>query len=165
MTKPKTIVVSGTPGTGKTLFAKKLAKELGFRYISIDNLSKSIYTGYDKARKTKIVDTGRMTAAFQQFLKNSNDKGIIFESHLAHHLPMKLVTLCIILTTDIKALKQRLAKRKYPSSKIQENLHAEIFETCYNEALEQNHNVIKVDTTKFDKKKLMNVIFVQFNKI
>lgn len=148
MPKPKVIVVSGVPGTGKTIFAKKLAKELGFRYISIDNLDKSIYSGFDPVRKTKIVDTDKMTAAFQQLYNNSKDKGIVFEAHLAHHLPKKLVKLCIILTTDIKTLRARLKKRKYSKEKIEENLQAEIFESIYNEALENKHKVLKVDTSK-----------------
>ncbi|MBI2546255.1 AAA family ATPase [Candidatus Woesearchaeota archaeon] len=158
MPKPKVIVVSGVPGTGKTVIAKKLAKELGFRYLSIHNLNKSIYSGYDKERKTRIVDTDKMTAVFQKFLNASKDKGIIFESHLAHHLPKKLVKLCVILTTNIKVLKARLAKRRYSQQKIEENLQAEIFESILTEAQENKHKVLKVDTTKFDRIKFRKLV-------
>ena len=50
----KAIVVSGTPGTGKTILSKKLARKLNYRYI---DANKMIYVhrlseGYDKKRKT-----------------------------------------------------------------------------------------------------------------
>ena len=38
--------------------------------------------------------------------------------------------------------------RKYPRSKIRENLDAEIFDVCLNEAKEKKHEISVVDTTK-----------------
>ena len=36
----KVIIISGTPGTGKTTLAKKLAKKLDFEYIDINKIIK-----------------------------------------------------------------------------------------------------------------------------
>jgi broad-specificity NMP kinase len=34
---PTNILVTGTPGTGKTTFSKQLADKLGFRHIEVRN--------------------------------------------------------------------------------------------------------------------------------
>lgn len=147
----KLIIVTGTPGTGKTHLSKILAKELGYHYLDIQKLGKGIYSGYDKSRKVKIVAISKMISAFIRLYnqkKKVHYKGIIFDSHLSHYLPRSLVDLCIVLTCDIKKLKQILEKRGYNKKKIRENLDAEIFEICYNEALERRHNILKIDTSK-----------------
>ena len=48
----------------------------------------------------------------------------------------------------MKILKKRLKKKKYSENKIRENLDAEIFDICLNEAKESRHKVIVIDTTK-----------------
>ena len=54
-----------------------------------------------------------------------------------------MVTKC-----DIGELNKRLKKRKYSQAKIRENLQAEIFNICYNEAFEGKHKIITIDATK-----------------
>ncbi len=157
----KVVAITGTPGTGKTYLSKILAKKLGFYYVDIPKLGNSIYAGYDKSRRVKIVDTNKMVIAFKRLYnhaKNQNYKGIIFDSHLSHYLPRKLVELCIVLICDIKKLKRILEKRGYTSKKIRENLDAEIFEICYNEAIEKGHKVLKIDTTTLNKKSLSKIV-------
>jgi len=56
--------------------------------------------------------------------------------------------LCIVTKCDLKKLESRLKKRKYSQSKIRENLDAEIFDVCLNEAKENGHKIMVVDTTK-----------------
>ena len=61
----KTIIVTGTPCTGKTSLAKILAKKLNFNYIDANKIIKhyNIAEGYDKKRKTKIVDANKLSKA------------------------------------------------------------------------------------------------------
>ena len=69
------IVVSGTPGTGKTFVSKKIAKKLKFYYLDV-NKAVSKYTlleGYDKKRKTMIVDTKKLNKFLVMFIKNLED--------------------------------------------------------------------------------------------
>jgi adenylate kinase len=88
-------------------------------------------------------------------LKNKNTwknpkkyAGIIIDSHLSHYLPRKYADLCIVAKCDIKELNKRLKKKKYSKNKIMENIQAEIFDICLNEAKERKHKIISVDTTK-----------------
>jgi adenylate kinase len=59
----KIILVSGTPGVGKTMVSHKLASKLGARYIGITDLVKSenLFTNVDEERKTLIADTKKLT--------------------------------------------------------------------------------------------------------
>ena len=48
--------------------------------------------------------------------------------------------------TKLPALKKRLEARKYSEQKVRENLDAEIFDVCQQEALENGHKPIVVWT-------------------
>ena len=56
------MVVSGTPGTGKTTLAKSLAKKLKYSYIDVNEIIKEnkLEEGFDKKRKSKIIDTKKL---------------------------------------------------------------------------------------------------------
>ena len=164
------IAVSGTPGTGKTTLAKKLAKNLDFYYLDVNKFinTKKLYESYDKKRRTKIVDVNKLnkslinkiksikkqplTQKFNKKIQFKNktikNKGLIIDSHISHYLPRRYVDICIITKCDIKKLNKRLKKKRFSKNKINENLQAEIFDICYNEAVQKKHKVIAVDTTK-----------------
>lgn len=138
----KVIVVSGTPGTGKTKVAKELAKKKGHKYIDVNKLIKEhkLYDSYDRKRKTYVVDVARLNKCLIALIKKSK-KSLVIDSHLAHHLPKKYVDLCIITKCDLKNLKRRLERRGYSKVKIRENLDSEIFDVCLNEAKEFGHRI------------------------
>ena len=164
----KIIIVTGTPGTGKTALSRKIANELNLHYIDVNNVIRKykIAEGYDQKMKTKIVDIKKLNKAlimeisqYKKTIKNKPHKsskknpyeiknGIIIDSHLSHYLAKKYVDLCIVTKCDLKELKKRLKKRKYTKEKIRENLDAEIFDVCLNEAMELDHKIIILDTTK-----------------
>ncbi len=234
----KTIIITGTPGTGKTTLAKRLAKRLNYHYIDVNKLISKykLSEGYDSKRRTKIIDinklnkkiigvmvffkmsanrkaisddmsererrselshvtaqkpkvfdkynfigiapmsSARRAKLIKKIILNirSNNKdalknvkkikkytGIIIDSHLSHYLPRKYVDFCIVTKCDIKELNKRLKKKKFHKGKIQENIQAEIFDVCYNEALERKHKVLVVNTAKgFNINKIANQIGV-----
>ncbi|NOX71821.1 MAG: AAA family ATPase, partial [Candidatus Micrarchaeota archaeon] len=67
------IAISGTPGTGKTTIAKKLAKELGFEYVSLNELAEelNLYEDFDEKRNTKIVNIERISKEIEKRQKES----------------------------------------------------------------------------------------------
>ena len=140
-----TIAVSGVPGTGKTTLSKKLAKELDFHYIDVNKIiaEYNLSEGYDTKRKTKIVDikklNNRLIRDIKNYKKSKKYKGIIIDSHLSHYLPRKYVNLCIVAKCSIKELSKRLRRKRFHTAKIKENLQAEIFDVCLNEARERKH--------------------------
>ena len=145
----RVVIVTGTPGTGKTYVAKSVAKTFSLKYIDVKKviLKDKLSEGYDKKRKTKIVDTNKLNKSLVSMIKKS-DKGLVIDSHMSHFIPSKYVDLCIVTKCDLKELSKRLKKRGYHKSKIRENLDSEIFDICYNEAKESGHKILVIDTTK-----------------
>ena len=169
----KVIIVTGTPGTGKTALSVNLAKKLRFYYVDVNKVIRKygLSESYDRKRKTKIVDVKKLNRALikevssikkypitkshikksKKVQKNNNKKikkGLVIDSHLSHYLPKRYADLCIVTKCNLKTLKNRLKKKKYSEDKIRENLDAEIFDICLNEAKENKHKVMVIDTTK-----------------
>ena len=63
-------------------------------------------------------------------------------------MPGRYIDLCIITKCNLKVLEKRLKNKKYSKEKIRENMDAEIFDVCLNEAKENKHKIMIVDTTK-----------------
>ncbi len=145
----KAIVVTGTPGTGKTRLAKELSLLLHARHIegSLFIKSEGLEEGYDRERGASIVSPRKLSKALIRLISGSKGE-IIMDSHLAHYLPREWVKLCIVAKCSLKELKKRLAERGYPEAKIRENLDAEIFDVCLTEARERGHEILVVDTTR-----------------
>ncbi|MEK6952572.1 MAG: AAA family ATPase [Nanoarchaeota archaeon] len=138
----KVVCVSGSVGTGKTTYAKRLARKLKARYIDVNKVIKenNISEDYDKKRKCKIVDIKKLNKILEKIIKESKES-LIIDSHMSHFLNPKLVNYVVITKTSLKKLKNRLKKRKYSKSKIDENLEVEIMDICLNEAKELGHKV------------------------
>lgn len=150
----KIIAISGTPGTGKTTLSKKLARRLNYKYIDVNKVIKkyAISEKYDKKRKCNVVDIKKLNTflikEINQYKKTKGINGMIIDSHLSHYLPKKHIDLCIITKCNLAILKNRLKKKGYDKEKIRENLDCEIFDICLNEAKENNHKILIMDTTK-----------------
>lgn len=164
------ITISGTPGVGKTFIAKKISKITGMEYFDLNKYIKKnkFYDSYDKKAKTFDVDIELLksninptldkhmskndlvnsligkTVKFDELLKKfpKDVDGIIVDSHLSHYLDSDY---CIIVRSDLKKLYKRLKERKYSKSKVSDNIDAEIFEACLDEARTLKKNIIIVE--------------------
>ena len=152
------IIITGTPGTGKTSLAKALARKLKIKYLDVNRIIKEykLREAYERKRQTYIVDEKKLSKILIGIIKREKD--LIIDSHLSHFIPRKHIDICIVTKTDLKVLKKRLEKRKYSKAKVKENLEAEIFEICHTEAQDQGHNIILVDTTKSSKNKCLSLL-------
>lgn len=145
----KAIIVSGTPGTGKTTVAKKLAKKIKGQYVDVNKVIKKykLAEGYDTKRKSRIVDVSKLKKVLIRMIMESK-KTLVIDSHLSHYIQKEYANMCIICKCDIKELRKRLRRRGYGKKKIEENIEAEIMEVCLNEAKEEGHKIKIVDTSK-----------------
>ena len=65
------ISITGTPGAGKSYFAKKFAKKTGFRYFDLNSFIKQerLYDGFDRKAKTFDVDSKKLKKFLDMILK------------------------------------------------------------------------------------------------
>ncbi len=138
------IIITGSPGTGKTSISKELAKKMSIQYVDVNTVLKEnpeIVLGFDKEKDCQVIDELKLAKLLE------NREGVI-ESHLVQFMNPKRVDVCIVLRCSAKELTQRLKKRGYSKKKIEENVEAEIMNICGDEAFRKGHDTIEIDTTK-----------------
>lgn len=157
-TKPKLIVITGTPGVGKSTTAKILVQKLSFARLDLHRYYSTISIKYNQKKHCYDIDNQKFKKLVEKKF-NTVKNGLIVDSHIAHHLPRKLVDLCIVLIcSDLKELEKRLKQRKYSTRKIRENLDAEIFQVCLLEAKGMGHKMVVVDTAEEKAEKIAREI-------
>jgi len=144
------ICVTGSSGTGKTNIAKALARKLRYKYVDVNKIIKykHLRHKYIKKLDTYEIDDAELNKILTSIIKKNQN--IVIDSHLSHYLPKKYVDYCVVCRCDLRVLKKRLEKRKYPYDKIRENLDSEIFDVCFIEAFEKGHKVIAIETGRKD---------------
>lgn len=121
------VLLSGTPGTGKTTVATFLQQQYDYQIVSIGEevLEKHLYSEEDPTRDTKIVDETKFKDYFKTKIRSFTGT-VIMEGHYADLIEHPLVSLGIILRCHPHILEDRLKTRNYSNSKINENIQAEL---------------------------------------
>jgi len=136
------IAVSGTPGTGKSVFARALAGRLDARLVDLNALIKRKKLFKLDVDGTRTANLRGMRVEFSLIMRGSSDP-IVAEGLLAHLLQTKYLTHIVVLRTRPKVLEERLRARKYSGAKLRDNLEAEALGIILWEAV-QEHGVAKV---------------------
>ncbi|ASJ02503.1 kinase [Thermococcus profundus] len=134
------IAVTGTPGVGKTTVSKLLAERLGYEYVNLRDYAVERGIGEMKGDELE-VEVDELAYNFERDFKGKN---VVADGHLSHFLNADLV---IVLRANPKLIAERLKERGYSREKLGENVEAELVDVILVEALEENENVIEVDTT------------------
>ncbi|MCK4669681.1 MAG: AAA family ATPase [Nanoarchaeota archaeon] len=149
------IIVTGSVGTGKTTYARSFAKKKNYTYIDVNKIidahKKRVDAKYNRGDKCYDVNTDKLNKILITRIKEAkkNKESLVIDSHLSHYLPKRYVDKCIVMRCfDLKKLRRRLQKRNYSKRKIDENLEAEIMESCLQDAIAFGHKVKIVDTEK-----------------
>jgi adenylate kinase len=135
--KSQVIVVTGTPGTGKTRFARLLGKRLGIDCISLTRFAKQhgLIERYDHRRRTYVVNERALADSLVRYLSTLKQR-VLVEGHYSGKLiPSRFAEIVFVLRCDPDILKIRLKKRRYLNQKIRENVEAEVSDICLGEAI------------------------------
>jgi broad-specificity NMP kinase len=125
------VAITGTPGTGKSTFAKKLAERLdSCRIIEINDVvhQHRLYSRSDRFG-SKVVRMKELKSAMEEEIKKTNARVVIVVGHLVPDLRLNF-DIIIVLRTGLMELAGRLKKRAYPKGKIRENLISEATDYC-----------------------------------
>ncbi|KZT06841.1 P-loop containing nucleoside triphosphate hydrolase protein [Laetiporus sulphureus 93-53] len=129
------IIITGTPGTGKTTHAQLLVQEspIPLQHINVGEWvkEKGLYEEYDEEWQSYTVDEDKLVDELEPL---ASAGGIILDWHTSEVFPERWADLVVVLRCDHTRLWDRLEKRNYPLKKIQENNEAEIMEVVLDEA-------------------------------
>jgi len=147
----RAILITGTPGVGKTVVACMLASRLGANYVNLGELveQENLILGVDEERGTLIADTGKVSRRLKKFMEAS-DRDVIVDGHYATDVaPAERVHLVFVLRRDPDELKGLMERRGFGERKLWENLAAEILDVCLWDAVKAcgSEKVCEVDAS------------------
>lgn len=142
------IIITGTPGVGKTTVAKLLAKKTRLKYFSANS-----YLRKNEGIKKHV-------ANLKKLLPLKKIRGII-EGHLC--CEVKLYKKIFVLRLDPKILEKRLKKRKYSRKKIHDNVLSEILDYCLIVSEKKYDKVIQINCTRKTSEKIVKEILEEKN--
>ncbi|MFX1277438.1 MAG: adenylate kinase family protein [Promethearchaeota archaeon] len=167
------MIISGTPGTGKTSVSKKITEKINARMISLNELaiSKNLIISYDQKRDTNIIDAKKIIDQVEILIQKhsqGNIEVLIIESHFSDIIPNDLIDYPIVLRCHPDELMKRLKERDYKTEKLIENAQAEILGNCMNFMIKKNmgKEIIEINTTNLNVKSIAEIIIhiIQDNK-
>ncbi len=155
------VLITGTPGTGKTTVSRIVAEKLETSLLAVNDLvdEKHIYNGVDAEKGYKVVDLDTLSNEIKVSVENSDKGHVIVEGHLAHEFSSDIVDMVIVLRARPDILRKRLNKRDWSDSKVYENLEAEALDICTFEAVEiHGKKVNELDTSDIDVEEVVEIV-------
>lgn len=130
------IVITGTPGCGKTSHAQSLVSSLesaNYTHYPVSDIAKErkCIDSYDEVLDTSVVDEDLLLDSLEPDLRKG---GAIIDWHCCEIFPERLIDLVVVLRTSNSLLHSRLSKRGYNNIKLQENIDCEIMDIIAQEA-------------------------------
>jgi adenylate kinase len=156
------ILITGTPGTGKSTVSTLLSAELLCEHIELSRLVKEggLSQGWDEARTTTIADIKALRLALFNIICAARTPVIVDGHYSPDVVPREEVTITVVLRRAPWVLKEELKARGYSARKIRENVEAELLDTCLVEALaaQDPDKVCEIDTTGIAPKDIVKLI-------
>lgn len=142
------ILVTGTPGTGKTAVSKALARRFGLKLISEKEFAKKNRIGkWNPQEKLREIDPKELEKKLNAAILGK--KSVLAEGHLLCETKLK-VDFAVLLRTELVVLKKRLKKRGYITTKVLDNVFSESTGYCKKRLLKRypKAKIIEADSSK-----------------
>ncbi|KAL8089812.1 adenylate kinase isoenzyme 6 homolog [Apium graveolens] len=137
------ILVTGTPGTGKSTFSAALSEATNLRHINIGELvkEKNLHDGWDDDFNCYIINEDLVCDELEDMM---DEGGNIVDYHGCDFFPERWFDRVVVLQTENSVLFDRLSRRGYTGSKLSNNIECEIFQVLLEEAKESYREDIVV---------------------
>lgn len=149
------VLVTGTPGVGKTTLSQHMQKVLGYEVISLSDVieKRKLFENKCELYDTLLYDPDEVEAYLKKRVKKR--KNYIFDTHDPESVSFIDFDAIIVLSADTQVLGKRYEERGYNSKKADENIQVEIMEVIYNEVIENLcedeediNRIIRIETVK-----------------
>jgi len=136
------IIVTGTPGVGKTSLSILLADKLNEKYntdkfihINVGKIihDQKLYTNWNEEFDVPEFDEDKVIEVLEPLIKQG---GNIIDFHSVDFIPNELIHLVVLLRCNNTVLYDRLKARNYAEHKIRENIECEIMEVTADDVKE-----------------------------
>ncbi|HZY94881.1 MAG TPA: adenylate kinase family protein [Candidatus Bathyarchaeia archaeon] len=134
----KIIIVTGTPGVGKTKLAQGIGKRTGLPVLGFSEFVKKnrLYTDFDRKRLSYVVDEQKVRQRLKSLTKQATD-GLVIDTHIVDQLiPKNVKPTVIVLRLDPMILSRRLRRRGWKKSKVWENVESELIDLSLFDAIQ-----------------------------
>lgn len=145
----RVIVITGTPGTGKTTISEKLAKKLkGAELIKSNDVvkRKGLFTHRAKDG-TMIVKMERLAKEINGMVRKSRASIVIVEGHLLCDMRVEGAVV-VVVREHLKTIMNRMRKRGYTRQKIEDNIVSEGIDYCGIHAANNYRTVYEIEGGK-----------------
>ncbi|XP_010270317.1 PREDICTED: adenylate kinase isoenzyme 6 homolog [Nelumbo nucifera] len=131
--KKPNILVTGTPGTGKTTTSSLLADATQLRRINVGELvkEKNLHQGWDDEFDCHVIDEDLVCDELEDLVEEG---GNIVDYHGCDFFPECWFDHVVVLQTDNSVSYDRLSNRGYMGSKLTNNIECENFQVLLEEA-------------------------------
>ncbi|KAK7078694.1 Adenylate kinase isoenzyme 6 [Halocaridina rubra] len=129
------ILITGTPGVGKSTLSQLVAERSGLEWVNVGDLARDnlFYDGYDEERQCPILDEDKVLDELEDMIAEG---GKIIDYHSCDFFPERFFDIVFVLATDNTILYDRLAARGYQGKKLSDNIECEIMKVIRDEALD-----------------------------
>lgn len=131
--KQPNILVTGTPGAGKSTISRRIAEQFQLTQQDVSELVKEhdFTDGFDEELNCPFLDEDKLLDYLEPIMQKG---GNIVEYHSNELFPERWFQLVLVATCDTQILFDRLTARGYNKKKIEQNMQCEIFGTILEEA-------------------------------
>lgn len=134
------ILLTGTPGVGKSTLATILSTQLGLRHLDVSQFAhdRNLLADYDPSTQSHFMHEDAILDDLEPIMQNG---AVILDHHSSDWFPQRWFHLVVVLSNSTHVLYDRLVERAYSSQKIEQNVQAEIMQVVYEEAVTSYPNI------------------------